>query len=95
MFWETQPKEFFFKSKAAPPDENRLWVEYQHGKFQAYEELLMAAGLWKEFTERCYDFFGWSKDWGVFTLLPNEIEGRNKVALQLLKEKAVLTAEGA
>ncbi len=88
VFWETQPKEFKFTSSAEPQEAN-LWVEKQHGKFEALETLLEYAGLLQEFYDRCFDFYAWDRDWGVFTLLPEEIEGRPKIALELLKERAV------
>ncbi len=89
VFWETQPKEFKFALRSQP-EEAEIWVEKQHGKMEALETLLEYAGLVKEFYDRCFDFYGWGRDWGVFILLPEEIQGRPEIALGLLKERAVL-----
>jgi len=87
-FWEAQPGEFTFEV-GREDGAARLWAEKQNAKMEALEALLKYAGLMKEFYDRCFDFYGWDHDWGVFTLLPEEIKGRPKIALELLKERAV------
>lgn len=92
VFWETQPKKFSFASRGED-DAAHLWAAKQAARMEALEPLLSLVDLGKAFMERCFEVFKWDHDWGVFTLLPNEIERRPEIATEMLSER--LTHEKA
>jgi len=86
FFWETQPKEFTFGAAGAP-EEAEIWVQKQFGKFEVLERLIEDYGLGAEFNDLCFEQLPWERGWGVFTILPAEVEARNDLALEFLKER--------
>lgn len=65
----------------------REWIQKQFGKFEALERLIEDYGLGAEFNDLCFESLPWERGWGVFTILPAEVEARNELALEFLKER--------